>query len=321
MKKILVLFTGGTIGCSSSNGIMDVDTSRKYMLIEQYQKLYNNNIQFETKQILNVLSENITANEWETIANELNSIEFSNYSGIIITHGSDTLAYTSAFVGMLFRHSSIPIILIAANKPLDENGTNGLYNFVCAVKIITDQNYCGIFTVYEDVFLSTRIIPADTCLDKFSSYGKDEFFKISDNMLEKSFQKLLNNHITLEKKVMKIYGYPDMDFSAYSIPKDCGAVLYAPYHSGTACIIDDKNRSFENLIKKCSNKNIPLYVCGIKKADKYYSTLAKMLDLGIKPIGRISEVAAYMKLLIGINQNEYSLDDFMNMNIYFENVE
>ena len=45
-----------------------------------------------------------------------------------------------------------------------------------------------------------------------------------------------------------------------------------------------------------------------------------MFDAGIIPLGRISDVAAYIKLLIGINQNEYPLKEFMYMNIYFETV-
>lgn len=45
-----------------------------------------------------------------------------------------------------------------------------------------------------------------------------------------------------------------------------------------------------------------------------------MLKSGIKPLGRMSDVAAYMKLLIGINQTEYTIDEFMNTDIYFETV-
>ncbi len=321
MKKILVLFTGGTIGSCSSNGVINVDDNQKYMLIEQYQSIYGKEITFECNQILNILSENITSTEWEIIADELNNIDFNSYSGIIITHGSDTLAYTSAFIGMLFRHTPIPIVITAANMPLNEKGTNGLYNFTCAVKFICDNKHNGIFTVYEDIFCPTRMLPADTCLDKFSSYGGDSFYRISNKMLDKTYEPILKNPLKLTRKVLKIHGYPDMDFSAYSISKNIGAVLYVPYHSGTASMCEDnKNQSFEYLSNLCENENIPLYICGIKNSDKYYDTLVKMMNSGAKTIGKISDVSAYMKLLIGINQTEYTLDEFMNTNIYFENI-
>ncbi|WP_164489112.1 asparaginase [Ruminococcus sp. Marseille-P6503] len=321
MKKILVLFTGGTIGSISDNGVTDVDESGKYLLISQYESIYGHSIEFECRRIMNILSENITSCEWELLADELSRIDFKAYSGVIITHGSDTLAYTAAFVGMLFRHSPVPVILIAANRPLNESGTNGLYNFSCAVKIISDGKYRGVFTVYEKVYLSTRMLPADTCLDRFSSYGGDEFYRISEEMLRKRFEPLLRKPLKLEKSVLKIYGYPDIDFTAYNIPESAGAVLFVPYHSATACT-DSKSsgRNITLLAEKCSERKIPLYVCGVKSGGNIYASLDKMLKAGIKPLGRISDVSAYIKLLIGINQTEYPTEQFMNTDIYFETV-
>lgn len=321
MKKILVLFTGGTIGSISHNGITDVDSSEKYLLISQYESIYRGSVKFECRRIMNVLSENITSYEWELLARKLYDVDFEAYSGVIITHGSDTLAYTAAFVGMLFRHSPVPVILVAANRPLNENGTNGLYNFACAVKIISDGKYNGIFAVYENVYLSTRMIPADTCLDKFSSYGGDEFYRISEKMLRKRFDPLLKEPLKLKKSVLKIYGYPDIDFTAYNIPESAGAVLFVPYHSATACVgSENSGRNITLLAEKCSEKNIQLYICGVKSSGNIYASLDKMLKSGIKPLGRMSDVAAYMKLLIGINQTEYTIDEFMNTDIYFETV-
>lgn len=319
MKKILVLFTGGTIGSSAVNSVINVDAGGKYLLIEQYQSVYGDETEFECRQILNILSENITSDEWEILCGELSKTDLSAYSGVIITHGSDTLAYTSALIGMLFRHSPVPIILIAANLPLNQKGTNGLFNFACGVKIISDGKYKGIFTVYEKTYLSTRMLPADTCLDRFSSYGGEEFAGISEKMLCESFAPLLKNPLHFKKHVLKIHGYPDMDFSAYRLPEDIGGVLYSPYHSGTACMRADKpERSFSYLADMCSEKNIPLYICGVKSSEQYYASLAKIMDGGVKTLGGISDVSAYMKLAIAINQNEYPLDDFMSTNIYFE---
>lgn len=321
MTKILVLFTGGTIGSKVNDGIVAVDESGKFLLVKQYESIYGRETDFECRQILNVLSENITSHEWQVIADELSGVDFDSYSGVIITHGSDTLAYTSALVGMLFRHSPIPIILTAANRPLTEKGTNGFYNFTCAVKIISDGKHCGVFTVYEDVYLSTRLLPADTCLDKFSAYGGDAFNGVSEQMLQKKFSPLLKKPLSLKKRVLKIQGYPDMDFSSYRIADGVGAVLYEPYHSATACMKENGGiMSFSYLAQMCAEKSLPLYICGVKNAAARYDTLDKMLRCGVKTVGKLSAPAAYIKLLIGINQTEYPLDEFMNMDIYFENI-
>ena len=59
-------------------------------------------------------------------------------------------------------------------------------------------------------------------------------------------------------------------------------------------------------------------ICGVKEGGSVYASLDAMLKEGIKTLGAISDVSAYIKLLIGINQTEYTLDEFMNTDIYFE---
>lgn len=319
MKKILVLFTGGTIGSVCENGVTDVDRSGKFLLTSHYEQVYGGNVEFHCCRIMNILSENITSANWQQLAEELYKVDFESYSGIIITHGSDTLAYTAAFVGMLFRHSQVPIILVAANLPLNRAGTNGLYNFANAVKLICEGKYHGVFAFYDKLYLATRMLPADTCLDRFSSYGGDEFYKVSQQMLQASFEPLLKKPLKLTKSVLKIHGYPDIDFSAFNVPENAGAVLYVPYHSGTACTSgDNPGKNITMLVEKCRKSNIPLYICGVKEGGSVYASLDAMLKEGIKTLGAISDVSAYIKLLIGINQTEYTLDEFMNTDIYFE---
>ena len=171
MKKILVLFTGGTIGSATNDGIIDVEQGGKYAVVEAYKSAYGDEIGFECRQVLNILSENMGFSGWEKMIHEINGIDRSQYSGVILTHGSDTLAYTSALLGMYFRHFDIPLFIIASNKPIGEKGSNGLFNFSSAVELIKSGKYKGIFTLYERVMLPTRVIPADTCRDRFGVYG------------------------------------------------------------------------------------------------------------------------------------------------------
>ena len=121
MKKILVLFTGGTIGSITTDGIIDVEREGKYAVVEAYKSAYGDDVEFECRQVLNILSENMGFSGWEKMIHEINSIDTALYSGVILTHGSDTLAYTSALLGMYFRHFDIPLFIIASNKPIGEN--------------------------------------------------------------------------------------------------------------------------------------------------------------------------------------------------------
>lgn len=321
MKKILVVFTGGTIGSTEKNGIINVDEQKNYRLISLYKQNYNSDIEFNTIEIMEILSENITARHWGTICNYLFSLDFDNYDGIIITHGSDTLAFTSAIIGMLFSHTEIPIILIASNLTLGTPGSNGLENFAKAVEHISSGKSKGVFTIFDKTYLSTRIMPADSCLDQFSSYGNENIELIFQKTANKKPTPLPVKNIEFKNDILMIYGYPNINFSAFKITKNVAAVLYVPYHSGTACTENDNPEyTLTDFINRCAKQNINVYLSGIKSNDGIYASLDKILDAGAIPLLGISEVAAYAKLLIAYNQNALSVNDFLENDIYFEQV-
>lgn len=319
MKKILVVFTGGTIGSSENGGIIDVDASNNYKLISLYKQNYSDDVEFQTAEIMHVLSENITAKHWSILCNYLLSLDFSDYSGIIITHGSDTLAFTSALVGMMFAHTQIPICLVASNKPLDTQGANGLDNFAKAVELITKRKVKGIFTIYDDIYPATRILPADSVTDKFSAYGSidiEDFFVKSN---EHTAEKLSINSIDFKNNVLMVYGYPNINFSAYTLTRNTVAVLYIPYHSGTACTdFKSPDYSFINFVERCQKHDIPVYISGIKSLDSIYTTLDTALNAGAIPLYNISDVSAYMKIMIAYNQEAVDIGDLLSKNLYFE---
>lgn len=329
MKKILVLFTGGTIGSTTDNGIIHIAGDGKFSLIAAYRQQFGDDVQFECRQILNILSENMLFPHWERMVEILCGVDCDNYEGIIITHGSDTLAYTSAFLGMYFRHFPIPIYIIASNKPINEKGSNGLFNFAAAVDQIKEKKYNGIFTLYEKVYISTRVMPADTYCDKFHAYGEDGindytlFRGIHKNALMREREQIFHGTLKLERKILKIDGYPGIDFSAYNIDSNPAAVLYSPYHSGTACTLSKYGEQYSlcEFIKRCITNDIMVYICGIKKSDSMYDTLKDIISAGSIPLYNISDVAAYMKLIIAYNQKEYPVKEIMRKNLFFEILE
>jgi L-asparaginase len=111
MKKILVVFTGGTIGSKVSNKTIDVDEQIGYLLIEKFKEQSKLDVEFETIQPLNILSENCTPKDWSKIITAIKSAKSDDIDGIIITHGTDTLPYTSAIVSYVFADTDIPTIL------------------------------------------------------------------------------------------------------------------------------------------------------------------------------------------------------------------
>ena len=176
MKKILVILTGGTIGSKISLKDINVDSNAAYSLISRYQECYEKETEFEVLSPYKVLSENMDLEYWMKLYETLCGISYSDYEGVIITHGSDTLAYTSNFIGYLFGKTPIPMILIASNYALTHPKSNGLLNFKTSIDFIKEKKGKGVFTIFSNhkdevpVYRATNVNDADPYLDRFSPF-------------------------------------------------------------------------------------------------------------------------------------------------------
>ncbi len=85
------------------------------------------------------------------------------------------------------------------------------------------------FTLYERVMLPTRVIPADTCRDRFGVYGYDGFNDfsvfsgVSENMLSRPRERIFHNDVKFGKRVLFIEGYPAMDFGCFYAKRGHGS--------------------------------------------------------------------------------------------------
>ena len=122
MNKILVILTGGTIGSiADATDVRDITETSPYVLLQEYEKNYDNlGYSFDTFQPFTTLSENLTLDNIHVLLRAIEDIDYSKYDGIIITHGTDTLAYTSALVGLLFNQLHLPIFIVSSNKRFDQ---------------------------------------------------------------------------------------------------------------------------------------------------------------------------------------------------------
>lgn len=333
--KILVILTGGTIACKVENNIIDANSDTAYDILRLYNseiKADENEIEFIAKQPFTILSENYTSSTYNTLIDYLYSCNFAEYDGVIITHGSDTLSYTSSMVGMLMRDTSIPILLTAADYPLSDKKSNGLSNFSACVEFIKSDICNGIFTAYGEkghtfIYLSTRMNEADPVTDRFTPCGNAVVAQVINNkicQIDESLISMLknkNNRLFTEKPVIKndillIKTYPNQYYNRYNVDNLKAVVIYM-YHSATACTIGE-NTDLCKFIERCNKCIVDVYLASLKNKNEEYATAYKMEALKINKLYNISKESAYIKALLAYNQQEYSAVDIMNTNIYFE---
>ena len=330
MKKILILMTGGTIGSTEKNGVISADSGRMRAL-ELYCKKYGSDEGFVCKRLINILSENLTASHWETVINYLLSADLSQYKGVIITHGSDTLTYSSAMLGICLHGLGLPIVITAADYVPDAPNSNAVINLHGAVSIIY-QMKDGVYTVFRNrtenaaqVFIPTRMVQ-DRLNDLFLAADNepagfiDEKGRILDGECKFSLRELESvkrlqgiSEVSFTKSVLILHPYPSIDYKSVFIPEKTGAVMLVTYHSGTA------SENAKYLLNKCRDMNIPVFLCSLKRnASALYETSSELLSSGALPLYDITVESAYAKLLLYCNIPPIHNDSFLYDDIYFE---
>ncbi|MBD2868273.1 asparaginase [Paenibacillus arenilitoris] len=331
MKQLLILFTGGTIGSRKQGAGIDVNESGSYALIDAYDEsaMRRDDIVLHTAQPLNLLSENITPADYRTLAAAIRDVDRSKYDGVIVTHGSDTLAYGAAMVSYLFADTRMPIVLTASNYPIADERSNGLRNFANAIDYAADEELPGVFAVYENdlgeplVYLGTRMTQAVSFTDQFGSpygvpYGmmKDRRFEWRDHPGNPSPASLSRrppaqpdwkpDTLRIDDGIVYIKPYPGLNYSYYDFsarrPK---AVLHDLHHSGTACAAPDGPYSLPRFIERCRSLGIDFYICPVRdRTDALYSSSLRLIEAGAIVIEKMSAEAALMKLMLALGLHD-----------------
>jgi len=321
MKNILVLFTGGTIGSTATEGTIDISGGTPFKLLQlfQQQNPKHQQIHFTTRQPLQILSENLSPPAWKILIAALEAEQINQYDGIIITHGTDTLAYTAAALNFYFNNLTTPMLLVSSDYPLDNPRANGLANFNCAVEFILQKILPGVFVPYRNqqqektqVHKASRLTCSPQLSGNFYSIQGYSFMQFEKEYFSnlpttkkthtnKDINPLTSPSITTNfcSHVLLIKPYPGLDYSYFNM-EHVEVVLHDLYHSGTACTSTQwgENYSLLNFIKQCNDKNIPVYLApAIQSTDAYQSTRA-LLDLGAEMIWNMSIESAYIKLML-----------------------
>lgn len=296
--KILVVFTGGTIGSSVQGEYIQTNEDMKYQLIESYlESEHAEKVQFETVSPYTLLSENLDGNHinqlvsliQRTVENDtdslLNGTSNTNYDGIIVTHGTDTLQYSAAALWLTTK-PSIPVVLVSSNYILSDARANGLTNFAEAVKFIK-QREAGVFVSYCNQGSSPQIHPADALLPH-QPYSDDIISLIYDSPPIRG--KYADTLLTNVCPVLYIKATPGITYPILSA--EVKAVLLETYHSGT---LNTEGTALSDFVKQATACRIPIYIVGVEARLQYESTKAYE-DLPFRILPKCSTILAYMAL-------------------------
>ena len=143
-KKILLLTTGGTI--ASMPGGEGLEPHRSGVMereLEQLRTYY----QITVKDVMCLDSSNIRPEEWQTIATYI----FENrtgFDGIVVSHGTDTMAYTASAVTFMLPNIDLPVVFTGSQLPLADMLSDGPDNLRTAFAMAA-SGHPGIFLAFD----------------------------------------------------------------------------------------------------------------------------------------------------------------------------
>jgi len=352
VKKILTVYTGGTICCASDGKKRNLEpvpakralTANFYLSNSPYSKMTAE--LFEDSDLeseYQTLSENMTLLKLEKIVKHIKKFDFSKYSGVIVLHGTDTLAFTAAFFSMIFSDIPVPMMLVSGSRPPEDMIGNANDNFRGAVELILNGISPNVYVPYRNsdgsmrLYLASALMQCQNYSDDFycASSAKSFLIKRGETFYTDDKEKcerysknrnkaydFLNSDFSLSDEVIILTPYTGFDYSRVCL-EGVKVIIHSTFHSGTICVERNSSEmtytknSVLYLAERCQNLGIKIFACPCKLDNSQYSSAFDMWENGkIIPLDMTCELA-YAKAVLGISKGFEGdkLEEFMKTEI------
>jgi L-asparaginase len=158
MKKVVILGYGGTIATSFDplTGTKD----QAYTIREIIDRIGTlQNYELESKELRQVDSTELNQQHWSELAKATyKEIIRPDVSGVVITHGTDTMGYSAAALSFAIQNLGKPIVFTGSQKSIDEIITDASFNLVNSINL-AQANLSGVYVCFGGLIIQgTRAV-------------------------------------------------------------------------------------------------------------------------------------------------------------------
>tara|TARA_Y100000034_G_scaffold136782_1_gene215729 strand:+ start:446 stop:1690 length:1245 start_codon:yes stop_codon:yes gene_type:complete len=329
LPKIVILHTGGTLASKVDYETGAVSSSfTPEDLLDKYPEL-KKLAYIDSKLVFNILSENFRFEHYNRLAKEIEKVK--NAKGIIITHGTDTLAYTSAALSFALEGLSIPVLLVASQRSSDRPSSDSFLNLYLAIRFILESDFKDIGICMHSSMSdeSCSILPA-TKTKKLHSTRRDAFRPINTKpiaIISKNSIKFYNKNYNKENRKLKlklfkenlkigvITMHPNMDSSELSLFKNFNGLVIQSYGLGHLPI-EEKNEKILTELKKLKIPKVMVTQTIFGPINmNVYSTGRKIKDNLIGNYTDLTLETAFMKLAWLLSNHPKDIEKVFSKNL------
>lgn len=307
-KKVVILGTGGTIA-----SYVDYDTGAVKPLKNAQDVLYAQPelaelADINAEIIFNLFSEDMEKSHWITMAKKIYE-KTSQGVGVVVTHGTDTLSFSSSAVSFLIENPKAPIVFTASQRSSDRPSSDAYFNLLGSVKVASSDLGEVAVVMHSSVSDDELAIHSGVKVRKMHSSRRDAFKSVNFDVLGyvdkrlilqwKKYRKIDSHPMKLYEKISEkvalIYFYPGMSKELLrSIMEGNEGLIIAGTglgHVSNRLVGDIKefisNEKIIGMTSQCLYGSVDMNV---------YSTGRNLLESGVIPLGDMLPEVAYTKL-------------------------
>jgi L-asparaginase len=310
MKRILLLSTGGTIASRPGKDGLEPGMTGED-LISSLGDL-KGRFSLDVKQLLNLDSSNIQAEEWQLMARSVYQ-NLPNYDGIVITHGTDTMAYTASMLSFMLPGLHKPVVLTGSQIPMDNMLTDARNNLFCALAAV-EAGIMGVSVAFNrHIIRGCRAVKVRTMgFDAFESVNArylGEIFadglQVYDRNLPKQDTLELRDQISTDVFLLKLI--PNTNPRLFDHIQAIGyrGVVLETFGAGG---MHFHRRDLLEKLRMLEQQGIVVAACSqcLYEPSNFtiYEVGRKLLETGAIPAGDMTTEAAVTKLMWALGQTQ-----------------
>jgi len=327
LPKILLLSTGGTIASKIDYRTGAVTPALTASDLNDAVPEIANIANIDAEVLFSEYSENLQPEHWVETAKKIESVANSDYKGIIIAHGTDTMHYSSTFLSFALSGLKIPVVFVGSQRSSDRPSSDAALNLIAATRLIAETDAKGVYIVMHhnesddtiSCHLGTRVRKNHTSKrSAFETVGNDPAFLILNEKIIKNFtsefftEQSFNPRLEIDTKVALVKYHPGYE------PKQIDALIDLGFKAiifeGTG--LGHVGKTMYDAVKKANQHGLFLgmtsqCIDGRVKMTVYESG-RDLLEMGIIPLENMIPEVALVKTMWALGNSE-DKDEFKKL--------